>query len=341
MKKDKIIKMEMQNGSLVKKITIYESGIVEINNAKTTKKIDVVYDIIKYIETIKKYGFEKSVFDKVCKVEYDGVIYNSGIVYSNIELMIRNNQDIQTINESNKNIRIKQKKEQEERRKKQKNIEQNKNKIIEFYNNRNILDVTTIAENINNDTFDSINFTLIKKEHFALGESRVLSKYIDISNNVEYPKELQFLAQINLSEFSKYDKKNLLPSTGNLYFFQGPMINDEYYECGKVIYSEDSELTRKKVFIYNEDLDLELGIDNIKYKIDSYSSENEKENKIFGIYSDPQLNELDILKVSNEYIILLQLGWDIYGEGVITFLIKETDLKNKNFNNIIYTYSQT
>lgn len=38
MKKDKIIKMEMQNGSLVKKITIYESGIVEINNAKTTKK---------------------------------------------------------------------------------------------------------------------------------------------------------------------------------------------------------------------------------------------------------------------------------------------------------------
>lgn len=84
-----------------------------------------------------------------------------------------------------------------------------------------------------------------------------------------------------------------------------------------------------------------MGIDNIKYKIDSYSSENEKENKIFGIYSDPQLNELDILKVSNEYIILLQLGWDIYGEGVITFLIKETDLKNKNFNNIIYTYSQT
>lgn len=79
-----------------------------------------MYDIIKYIETIKKYGFEKSIFDKVCKVEYDGVIYNSGIVYSNIELMIRNNQDIQTINELNKNIRIKQKKRTRRKKKKTK-----------------------------------------------------------------------------------------------------------------------------------------------------------------------------------------------------------------------------
>lgn len=117
------------------------------------------------------------------------------------------------------------------------------------------------------------------------------------------------------------------------------MIDDKYYECGKVIYSDDSNLIRKEVFIYNKEIDLELGISNIKSKIDKYSSDNDMDNKIMGIYSDPQLNESDILKVSNEYIVLLQLGYDIYGEGVITFLIKEDDLKNKIFDNVIYAYS--
>lgn len=53
------------------------------------------------------------------------------------------------------------------------------------------------------------------------------------------------------------------------------------------------------------------------------------------------MNENDIKKVSKKYIVLLQLGTDIYGDDITTFLILEDDLRNKNFENIIYMYSQT
>ena len=62
------------------------------------------------------------------------------------------------------------------------------------------------------------------------------------------------MAQINLCDLSNYDNGGLLPNTGNLYFFQGPMIDNTYYECGKVI-----------------------------------CPDNEKENKIFGIYMVKEL----------------------------------------------------
>ena len=53
------------------------------------------------------------------------------------------------------------------------------------------------------------------------------------------------------------------------------------------------------------------------------------------------MNDIDIKKVSSKYVVLLQLGTDIYGEGVTTYLIEEDDLKNKNFNNVIYMYVQS
>lgn len=64
-------------------------------------------------------------------------------------------------------------------------------------------------------------------------------------------------------------------------------------------------------------------------------------NKLYGFYTDCQMNENDIKKVSKKYIVLLQLGTDIYGDDITTFLILEDDLRNKNFENIIYMYSQT
>lgn len=76
------------------------------------KKINIVNDIVNYIENTKKYGFEKSNFDDKCEVEYYGVVYNSDIMYSNIELMIKNNQNIETINKVKNKTRTKQKYEQ-------------------------------------------------------------------------------------------------------------------------------------------------------------------------------------------------------------------------------------
>ena len=71
------------------------------------------------------------------------------------------------------------------------------------------------------------------------------------------------------------------------------------------------------------------------------SFKGEELNKIFGFYTDCQMDEEDIRKVSQKYIVLLQLGSDVYGEGVTSYLITEEDLKKKNFDNIIYTYVQS
>ena len=334
-----IVKLKLMNGSLIKELVIYESGLVKDNNFDV-KKIDVIEDIIEYLDNATQTELEKSSFDDKCEVEYKNRIYNSGTIYSNIELMIRNNCSLKEMNAKKIEIRVKEEQKKEEKIKKEKQIAENKAKVIDFYNNRIQLNIDTLKDESIRE-FESINFSLKKKDEFAIGESRVLSKYIDIADGLDYPKELEFLAQINLSDLSKFDNSGLLPKTGFLYFFQGPMIDDTYYECGKVIYSDEKNIVRKNAFIYNDDMVLELGIDNINIKRDIYSDENEKENKIFGIYSDPQLNENEILKVSNKYLVLLQLGWDIYDEGVISFLISREDLINKDFSKIIYTYSQT
>ncbi len=334
-----IVKLKLTNGHLTKTITVYESGIVKASDTDY-KKIDIVDDIIKYLDIIKQEGYEKSALDDRCEIEYENEIYNSGVVYSNIELMIRNNCSLDNINNQNNSIRLKEKEKQQALDEKKRKIADNRSKIIDIYNNRLQLDIANLSD-ASVKSFEAIKFTLKKKDKFDIGESRVLSRYIDIPENVEFPNELEFLAQINLNELSKCDNKNILPKKGNLYFFQGPVIDETYYECGKVLYSDDNNLVRKDAFVYNDDMVLELGINNITTIQETYSEDNEKDNKIFGIYSDPQLAEKDILKVSNEYLVLLQLGWDIYGEGVITFLIKEEDLIKKDFSKVIYTYSQT
>ena len=341
MKDREIVKARFINGAFTKTIVVYESGLVKENNVDY-KKIDIADDIVKYLNYVKQHGFEKSKLDDRCKIEYANEIYNSGIVYSTIELMIRNNCPLEVINTQNENTRINEKEQKKELDKKLKVIAENKSKILDFCKNRPRLDITSLSNNdINTKRFEAIKFSLKQKESFDIGETRILSKYIDVPEGLKYPNELEFLAQINLSDLSKYDNSGLLPKTGNLYFFQGPMIDGTYFECGKVIYSDDDNLVRKNVFVYDNDMILELGIDDVIVKQDVYSENNDKENKIFGIYSDPQLTEKDIIKVSNKYLILLQLGWDIYGEGVITFLISENDLINKDFSKVIYTYSQT
>lgn len=335
----KIVKLKIINGAFTKTIVIYESGVVKVNDIEY-KKIDIVEEIKKYLDIVKQKGIRKSSIDNRCVIEYDNEKYNSGSVYSDIELMIRNNRSIESVNSELMNLRTKEKEKQKKLNNKLEIIAENKSKIIDIYKNRMQLDIEDLTD-VSIKKFESIKFNLKKKKQFSIGESRVLSKYIDIPNDLEYPTELEFLAQINLNDISKYDKTDLLPKTGNLYFFQGPLIDGTYYECGKVIYSDNNNLIRKNVFVYNEDMLLELGIYNIKIKQDTYLEDNDSESKVFGIYSDPQLDENDILKVSNKYLVLLQLGWDIYGEGVITFLITKEDLINKNFSKVIYTYSQT
>lgn len=205
---------------------------------------------------------------------------------------------------------------------------------------------------------DIITFKLKENSTFKLGESRFFSDTIDLPNDIEIPEGLQFIGQINLSEISKYDALGLLPKTGMLYFFQSSLeVTNHYNEFGKVIYSENMDLKRKSIDINksNEFMVRNFSLENINKSTEKFQDryveydgfveydyfKGEELNKIYGFYSSCQMEDEDIIKVSNRYIVLLQLGADIYGEGVTTFMISEEDLKNKNFDNIIFTYVQS
>jgi uncharacterized protein YwqG len=74
-----------------------------------------------------------------------------------------------------------------------------------------------------------------------LGKSRIGGCVIDVPKGFEFPENMFFAAQLDLSEFSKFDKINVLPKKGFLYFFC-----DKYGVTGKVIFVdvENSELER-------------------------------------------------------------------------------------------------
>lgn len=354
-----LIKTIFKNGNLIKNTEVYNDGTVIFkniaNNSVTTSscKINVLNDILLYMENSIDKGFEHNKYDEFCTVEFDNKSYNSCKLLSDIDIMIRNNMSLNSISANNEKIRKnafenKQKKENNENRKKAAisildNMQKDK---IELN-----LEGLTIKNNIQQK--EAIEFEMVRKDSYELGETRFFSDVIDIADDVEYPEELEFVGQIKMSDFSKYDNNGLLPKKGYLYFFQGPSeCEGKYYDFGKVVYSENDKLVRKKVLIYNEDNVLNYGIKDIKLKSDKISDRydekreydpfyGEDENKLLGLYTDCQLEDYDILKVIDNYVVLLQLGSDIYGEGITTYLIKEEDLKNHNFSNVIFKYSQS
>lgn len=334
---------------------IYEDGTVESKKSNSNEKKHTNIDFIDELKTAlndalelmkKVYDNEKN--DEFC-VRYNNHDFYSFDLYLDIMLMIKNNEMKKLSIYEKYNQKIKADNEKKQRiiiQKKLEELEANKNKI-------NIENVDSTI----NDERNIISFNLIKKDNFELGETRFFSDYIDINENIELPEYLDFVGQINLNEMSKYDINNLLPKSGMLYFYKSPLhFNEKHYDFGKVIYADLNEnLVRKKLVLDKNNPKLNYGINNIKNCSERFSDrytilngemeyhffQGEELNKIYGFYTDCQMDDEDIKKISNKYVVLLQLGCEIYGEGVTTFLISEEDLKNKNFNNIIFQYVQS
>lgn len=323
---------------------IYEDGTVENKKSNSNEKKHTNIDFIDDLKTALDDAFElmKKVYDNE-KIDEFCVRYNNHDFYSfdlylDIMLMIKNNEIKKLSIYEKYNQKIKADNEKRQRMIIQKKLE-------ELEANKNEINIENVDPTINSER-NIISLNLIEKDDFELGETRFFSDYIDINENVELPEYLDFVGQINLNEMSKYDINNLLPKSGMLYFYKTPLLfNDKCYELGKVIYTDLNEnLVRKKLVLDEYNPKLNYGINNIEICTERFSDDffpDEDLNKIYGFYIDCQMDDEDVKKVSNKYIVLLQLGSEIYGEGVTTFLITEEDLKNKNFNNIIFRYAQS
>ncbi|MGL4581634.1 MAG: DUF1963 domain-containing protein [Flavobacterium sp.] len=196
-----------------------------------------------------------------------------------------------------------------------------------------------------------------------LGQSRYGGPVIDLPKGIEHPENLRYAGQIDLAKFSPFDKTGLLPKTGQLIFFADIMT-----DTGKVIYADvaNDELVRH-IVEHEDNFYSGVLIDKVEAGTESFSEryrapEDEDEeddadedglfydyfagtetSKIFGMFTHCQLGKDEILEVINsDKIVLWQVGEnDFNDEGVFSILIKEEDLKKRNFDNCEYYWGQS
>jgi len=106
------------------------------------------------------------------------------------------------------------------------------------------------------------------------------------------------------------------------------------WECGENILQCSCEFEGKKEHIASLDL-------NDEGKKWGYFAGYEK-SKMFGVYAHCQMSADERLKTMNDHIVFLQIGENGFNEeGIFNILIKEEDLKNKNFDNCIIEWAQS
>lgn len=197
----------------------------------------------------------------------------------------------------------------------------------------------------------------------SLGHSRYGGPVVDLPPGVDYPAGLRFAAQLDLEFFAPHDKSGFLPRTGQLLFFA-----DILTEVGHVFYTEvpNDQLVRV-VREHEEDFFTGVLIDHAFATTESLASryrepEDEEEvseanadgklwdyfagserSKIFGIYTNCQLQEEEILAtVESDHILLLQVGEGNFNdEGVFSVLIPEEALRNRDFKACSFIWAQS
>lgn len=133
----------------------------------------------------------------------------------------------------------------------------NKDEILKQLAEEGMENLVTDVESLMRNSIN-IKLTAYENDSFPVGSSKI-GGLPDLPSKTKWPKEesgelLSFMAQLNLSELSKYDTDKELPNSGMLYFFYSTANQPWGYDplsksCWKVIYykGEYNELKRKEL----------------------------------------------------------------------------------------------
>ena len=236
-----------------------------------------------------------------------------------------------------------------------------------------------------NKIFDIISFTADNKQYYPasmtkeswmpdtyvkhtdieipIGHSRYGGPVIDLPRGIEHPEGFRFAGQLDLANFSPFDRTGLLPKTGQLIFFA-----DILSDSGKVIYGDGANDNLIRIISEHEDnFFLGVLVDRIFADEESFSDrfrEAEDEwdkkhankdgklwddfagsdkSKIFGIYTHCQYGQEEIVQITfSDKLLLLQVGENGFNdEGVFSVLINREDLANRNFANCEFAWGQS
>jgi len=198
-----------------------------------------------------------------------------------------------------------------------------------------------------------------------LGASRIGGPIIDLPTSIKHPSNMEFTAQLDLNEISKYDKLNLLPSSGQLFFF-----SNTFADKGIVIYSdvpnkslkrhikehennfwdgyliasivaEKEHLSNRYSNRFVRENDKSQYLNNKGQAWDYFAGSNQ--NKIYGVMTHCQFERefvLDYLYSDN--VLLLQIGENGFNDdGVLTVMINRNDLEERKFENCEFYWGQS
>lgn len=173
-------------------------------------------------------------------------------------------------------------------------------------------------------------------------------EYPEMPDDEDEPTPLTFICQIRCEDLAPFDPEGQLPHEGMLYFFAAidEYLGDGDLECPfhngigewdgqayKVLYSPTTDNLSPYEITWDDDTPAYLPAEAISFKEEAPFSDD---IKLLGM---PFFQ--DIQEGYYDYINLLQIdenddwGLRLYDCGMINFLIRPEDLKNRRFNKTV------
>ena len=203
---------------------------------------------------------------------------------------------------------------------------------------------------LSEEDYDADNYL---EFNIPMGCSRIGGQIVDLPDDISYPDDFYFMAQLNCAEIKPFDKIGLLPESGFLYFF----INEDM-DDGHVFYTPKSKESLHRVtkihdgvYYYGKTVEAfqaETEKLSSRYELEDGIKEwapwaGQELSKIYGIYTNCNADEEEVLQFMKDEskIILLQVGSDGAGEGCSSVIINKNDLKKRDFTKCIIQHNQS